>query len=358
MSTIAKTEYKNILIIKPSAAGDIICALPILPALKNRYPNAKITWLIASHLADLLRGHPLLDDLIEFNRRRYGYLTHSWSVTKRFMAFLKILRQERFDLVIDLQGLFRSGFLAWTTQAPVRIGPAEKRELGWIFYTHRIPQLPHDTHIVDRIAALDSLLDLDLTAPKFILHIQDSAKQKINDFLHARDLKPNQFITLAPGGTWPSKRWPTEKFAQLANLIVTQLNYPVVLVGGRSEKPLAESILQKANNPKIFDLTAHTTLPELLAVLANSKALVCNDSGPMHMAVALNIPVTAIIGPTNPQRTGPYRRPQSIVKSAKPCSPCYKRQCTQVPESQIPPCMHEISVDQVFKNLKSQLQIV
>jgi lipopolysaccharide heptosyltransferase I len=361
MSKLNRTEVeiKNILIIKPSAAGDIICALPILSALKKRYPHVKIAWLVASHLAPLIQDHPLIDQVIPFERKRFTYLARSWTVVKRFLKFLRDLRNKHFDLVLDLQGLFRSGFFAAATHAPVRIGPAEKRELGWIFYNHRTPPMPHDTHIVDRIASVGELLDLDLENPEFVVHIADTARTKIAEMLRENSLTPDNFIVLAPGGTWPSKRWPVDRFAELAQKIHDDLQLPVVLLGGPGEKKLADEILKISPNAGIVDFTGRTTLPELLALVDAAKALVCNDSGPMHMAVALNKPLTAIIGPTNALRTGPYRRPNSIVKTAEPCSPCYKRNCPKVKEKDsavdIPLCMTKITVAQVFENLKSQI---
>jgi len=349
-------EFKNILIIKPSAAGDIISAMPVLPALKKRYPNARITWMVASHLADLLRGHPMIDELIEFDRRRFGYLALSWIVAKRFRKFLRRLRNQNFDLVLDFQGLFRSGFFAWITRAPVRVGPTEKRELGWIFYTHRLPTRPHDTHIVDRIASVGELLGLDLADPNFVVYIPNSAKQKIHDALTAQNLQPGHFIALAPGGTWSSKRWPVDRFAELARKILSDLQIPVGLIGGNGERTLADEILRSVDSPNLKSFVGLTSLPELLALIDAARALVCKESGPMHMAVALNKPLTAVIGPTNANRTGPYRRPKGIVKSAEPCSPCYKRKCPKSTDENLPPCMTLITVDDVFNNLQSQLR--
>lgn len=355
MSDMAKNEYRNILILKPSAAGDIISALPVLPALKRRFPNARVTWLVASHLADLLRGHPLIDELIEFDRKRYGYLLFSWTVTRRFLKFLRRLRDARYDLVLDLQGLFRTGFFAWVTRAGVRIGPAEKRECGWIFYSHRIPPRPRDTHIVDRIGAVGELLGLDLADPEFIVHWPKAAEDRVHEMLRAVGLVPGRFIALAPGGTWPSKRWPPDKFARLAELILTELNLAVALIGGRAEQPLARAILHQVTNPRLVDLTGRTGLAELPVLLSAARALVTNDSGPMHLAVALGKPVTAVIGPTNPNRTGPYRRPHGVVKTTLACSPCFKRKCPKVGADAIPLCMDEISPEQVFENLQEQL---
>jgi lipopolysaccharide heptosyltransferase I len=350
------TEFKNILIIKPSAAGDIVCALPILSALRDKYPSARISWLVNSTLAGLLRGHPMIDELIEFDRRRYGYLAHSWAVTKRFMDFLRNLRTARYDLVLDLQGLFRSGFLAWTTQSPVRIGPAERREMGWVFYTHRCPPRPTDTHIVDRIATAGELLGLDFSEPRFCLPIRQEARDRTAELLKSVGLDgAEKYLAIAPGGTWLSKRWPAENFAELARKVTAELDLPVVVVGGRAERRLGEQMVESLADRRIVSLAGRTDLPELLAVLEGACGLVCNDSGPMHMAVALNRPVTAIIGPTNDRRTGPYHRPESVVKSGIDCSPCYKRRCMRVAEGSLPLCMAQIRVEEVFNNLAARL---
>jgi len=355
MSSLADREYRNILIIKPSAVGDIISALPVLPALKQRYPNARISWMIASHLADLLRGHPLIDDLIEFDRRRFGYMVQSWTVTRRFLQFIKHLRHSQFDLVLDFQGLFRSGFFAWATRAPVRVGPAERREFGWVFYSHRLPPRPYETHIVDRIASVEELLGLDLSDPPFIVHLERQSQEKIDAMLNSAGLKSTQFVAVAPGGTWTSKRWTPEKFAALAGRTVDELKISVVLVGGKSEQPLGEQILRLNSSERVHNFIGQTRLPELLCLLNRSKALVCNDSGPMHMAVALGKPVTAIIGPTNANRTGPYRHLEGVVKTDLDCSPCYKRICRLAGKNELPLCMQKISVDDVFENLRKQL---
>jgi len=119
---------------------------------------------------------------------------------------------------------------------------------------------------------------------------------------------------------------------------------------------LADEILRSVDSPNLKSFVGLTSLPELLALIDAARALVCKESGPMHMAVALNTPLTAVIGPTNANRTGPYRRPKGIVKSAEPCSPCYKRKCPKSTDENLPPCMTLITVDDVFNNLQSQLR--
>src|SRR5439155_9441238 len=145
---------RRILIIKPSAIGDVVHTLPILALLRRRFPQAHIAWLLTPACAGLLDGHPLLDEVILFQRRRFGQGWRNPSSALDLLAFTKDLRQRRFDLVIDLQGLFRSGWFAWKTRAPVRIGFANAREFAPLFYTHRVPIDSPEQHAIGRYLKL------------------------------------------------------------------------------------------------------------------------------------------------------------------------------------------------------------
>ncbi|NLX03942.1 MAG: lipopolysaccharide heptosyltransferase II [Phycisphaerae bacterium] len=356
MGKSIQRDFRNILIVKPSAMGDVITALPILTPLRQKFPQAKIAWLVATRWAPLLRGHPLIDEIVEFDRRRFGYVGRSWVVSKRFGRFLRSLRDRRYDLVLDLQGLFRSSFLTWATRAAVRIGPAEKRELGWLFYTHRCPPSPTNTHVVDRILSAGQLLDLDVSNPTFPLPVSDDARQSVARALRDRLDRRSDYVTFTPGATWASKRWPAQHFAELARMVVDELDLPVVLTGANGERPLCDQVVEQSRSPRVVNLAGQTALPELVALIAAAKAVVCNDSGAMHLAVALNRPLSVVIGPTNADRTGPYRRPESILQAHCPDAPCLKRTCEKLPDPALPaPCMESVSAKHVFDNLVSQL---
>ncbi len=352
MNGLKGRKFENILIIKPSAAGDIICALPVLAGLRKLFPDAKITWLVSSHFAELLSGHPLLDNIIEFSRRRFGYVGRSWIVTKRFIKFLDSLKSANFDLVVDLQGLFRSGFLTWSTRANVRIGPAEKRELSWVFYTHRSPSLDFDSHTVDRMYVTLKLFTDNLPDIEFPVYIPNDARKDILERLCAYGLKEGKYIVVAPGGTWESKRWPAYKFVELIKQVSANFKIPTVLIGGKHEMVMGEKIVSELTQYPMVNFIGRTSLSELLAVIDAAKLLISNDSGPMHMGVALGKPVIALIGPTNPYRTGPYGQMDNVIKSSLPCMPCYKRKC---PYSEVSKCMEEIKVESVLDKLKMYL---
>jgi len=163
------------------------------------------------------------------------------------------------------------------------------------------------------------------------------------------------YVVLAPGGTWPSKRWAVGRFGELAGRIVAELRRPVVIAGRRAERQMAEAMVQANPGGRVVSFAGETTLSELVALIEQSAGVVCNDSGPMHMAAALHRPLTVIIGPTNPSRTGPYRRPECVVRSDWDCSPCYQRRCTRVAAGEDPPCLADVSVEAVLANLARQV---
>src|SRR5580698_2276888 len=161
------TPPQRILIIKPSAIGDVVHALPVLNLLRLKWPTAHISWLVSSACAGLLDGHPQLDEVIKFDRRRFGKGWRKPSAAAGLFGFTRALRKRQFDLVIDLQGLFRSGWLAAKTRAAVRVGPAEARELGWIFYTHRVRTGYPDGQAVDRYLKIAEALGLGRAPVEF-----------------------------------------------------------------------------------------------------------------------------------------------------------------------------------------------
>ena len=149
-ANLSSRSFARILLIKPSSLGDLVHALPVLHGLRQRYPRARIDWLAGSAFAPLIEGHPDIHEVVRFDRQRFGRMVVSPSALVGFHRFRKDLRRRNYDLVIDLQGLFRSGFLSWSTGAKVRIGFAQAREGAKWFYTDLIGPSPHDTHAVDR----------------------------------------------------------------------------------------------------------------------------------------------------------------------------------------------------------------
>jgi len=314
--------YRRILMIKPSSFGDVIHALPVLNGLRRRYPQARISWMLAHSCAGLLAHHPALDEVIPFDRKYYGKLGRNLRASVAFVQFVHTLWEHRFDLVLDLQGLFRSGFLTLTTGASTRIGFADARELSPIFYTRRI-RTPHpQMHAVDRnylVAEPLGFADVPIT---FDLPVNPRARASVQAMLSTKGIPPGTaYVLLGPGTRWETKQWPTEYLASVVNELRSRYRLPVVLTGMLEETPIAEKLLALADHD-VVNLAGKTSLAEMIALVADASLVIMHDSGPMHLATALNKPMVAIYGPTSPQLTGPYHRPEAIARHDVPCSPC------------------------------------
>lgn len=334
------TPPQRILIMKPSSLGDIVHALPVFNLVRRRFPQAHIAWLVAPYCAGLLKGLAGLDEIILFDRRRLGAAWKNPKALLELFRFHRDLRRRRFDLVIDLQGLFRSGWMAWQSGAPIRIGFANARELAWIFYTHRVPIDTMEQHAVDRYLKIAAALGCDSAPIEFRFPTTAADRQAIEALL-----PPGQRIAvLMPGANWITKRWPAEHFAALVAPLKQRFGLHSVIAGGKDAAELAPHI------PEATDLTNKTTIPQLIALLERADLVIANDSGPMHIAAALNRPLVTLFGPTNPIRTGPYARPDTVIRANIDCAPCYRKQC---PHHR---CLRELSIAPVLAAIEQQLK--
>jgi heptosyltransferase I len=343
-------DFRNILIIKPSSLGDVVRCLPILSGLRRHYPAARISWLVRPDCAAVLRNNPDLDEIIEFERHRFGRIGRDWQVTRDFFAFLNALHRRRFDLVLDAQGLFRSGFIAFGCGAPVRLGFAHARELGAFFYTDRIRVAPEREHIVDSCWRFATALGFGHLEKRFFLAADPVAEQNIRSLL-AQNALPSEkpyFVMLA-GGTEPAKRWPARHFATLALSLARRYDNRMVLAGaGATEQALAQDIARHADGATV-DLTGRTSLAELIALLRGARLIVGNDSGPLHIAAALDRPVVSLYGPTDPAVVGPYGQMDGVVEAGPGC-PRKKRYSKNAEHD-----MTRITVDMVLAAIERKL---
>ena len=322
---------RRVLIVKPSAIGDVVHALPILNLLKRRWPAASFSWLVTPACAGILDKHPMLNEVIRFDRKAYGQGWHRPVVLRSLADFSRGLRDRRFDLVVDLQGLFRSGWLTFQTAAPVRVGLADAREMAGLFYTHRVHVGRREQHAVERYLCVAEALGAGRGPVEFPF----AATNADRAFVAART--PSRYAVLFPGTNWPTKQWPVEKFAALIEPLRQRFGLETVVGGAPNEVDLAAKITGAAAN-----LAGTTTLNQLVALIAGAALVVSNDSGPMHVAAALGRPLVVPFGPTNPVRTGPYGRAASVVRLELPCSPCYSRRCSHQT------CLQKLEVEAVL----------
>jgi len=334
----------NILIIKPSAIGDVVHALPVLHLVKNKWPQANVSWLVTPACSGLLENHPLLHEVILFDRKRFGKAWRNPSLALELRRFTRSLRDRAFDLVIDLQGLFRSGWLAKKTRAPMRVGFANARELAWIFYTHRVAIETMEQHAIERYLKLAKFIGCGDSPVEFPFGTSDEDRAYIAKTLAAEAASPLQnFAVLMPGTNWQTKRWPVEKFAALIKPLQEHFNLTSVLAGGADAAAMAKDL------PAVINLAGKTTLKQLTALLERAALVIANDSGPMHIAAALNRPLVTPFGPTNPIRTGPFRRMESVIRLDIPCSPCYSRHCSHQS------CLKWLEIDPVLQLAEEQM---
>ncbi len=347
MSDLASRPFRRILLIKPSSPGDIIHALPVLHGLRHRYSNAHLAWLVATPFADLIEADPALDEVIRFDRKRFGHLGKSLAVTQEFIAFVQSLRHKRFDLVVDLQGLFRSGFLALATGAKVRIGFAAARELAWLFYSHKISQGNPDDHAADKNYRVARMLGFSDEPMDFGIATTDDDRQQAAKLLSGigLDAKPS-YAVLVVATRWETKCWPPQRYGELAALLQQKHGITSLLVGSTGDIEQGR-IAQLASAGTAENICGQTTLRELAALINNAAIVVTADSTPMHMAAAMNRPLVALFGPTNPERTGPYGKSADVLSLNRECSPCYIRKLGQCPHDHA--CMQQLSPESVAK---------
>jgi heptosyltransferase I len=314
MQDINNKEFKRILILKPSSLGDVVRCLPILHGLRNKYPNARISWLLRPDCAELLKTSAVLDEIIEFDRKYYGKIGRNLAATHSFAKFLTRIARQGFDLVLDLQGLFRSGFISFCTASKIRMGFANAREFASCFYTHRIVSSNQREHIVESYWRFAHALGFGHLPKVFDLPILPSDHEFAHNLLKNNNINKNTpYLVFLHGGSSPLKRWPPKLFAALANKVEKRYDIPVVLLGyGEEEYRLASQIADQADK-RVCNLVNKTSLLQSVAVLKSAALVVGNDSGPLHIAAALDIPVIGLYGPTDPAIVGPYGRRQTVI---------------------------------------------
>jgi ADP-heptose:LPS heptosyltransferase len=374
----------KILILKPRSLGDVIQALPVLRLLRLHFRDAEIFWWIDSALAPLLEGDPDLTGIVRFERKRWKSPRH-WP---EMLRSIRWLREQDFDLVIDLQCLARSGAFAWLANGKSLIGLDEVREGARGFYDVAVRRASFHTHAVDWYLAVLPQLgvpvhknfqwlperpEIAAAVKRKWLDPERRSPTRLNDCSvpqcagsetgapHSALLAaPEQseggrtphLIALLPGARWLNKRWPAENFAELVRLILN--NFPAarfVVLGDAGDKPLGEIVFRAAPE-RCLNLCGVTSLPEMVEWLRLCDLMVTNDTGPMHAAAALGKPLVALFGPTEPRRTGPYGQLKNVLRIDLPCSPCLKSACAWKNPNE---CLDAISPATVFERVRKQL---
>ncbi|HAL92709.1 MAG TPA: hypothetical protein DCM68_06765 [Verrucomicrobia bacterium] len=324
---------KRILVIKLSSLGDIAHALPAVRALKER-TGAAIDWVVQPEYAELLACCPDVEGILPFPRKDF---------VRGFLPFLRALRRKRYDAIVDLQGLMKSAIVARFARGKRRFGPAWAREGAHRFYDAQPARTTGPRrHAVEELMAVADLVAAGGGVPP----------EPRLDFPEAEhDGSPGPHVALAPFSRWNTKNWPLENFAALGRRLASEMGCQIRIVGGPGDMAQGEALARQIGEGA-RNLCGKTDLPGLCSLLKGMDLLVTVDSGPMHWADAMGVPLVAVFGATDPARTGPYRQHDHVVaKGGLSCRPCHSRTCARGDLA----CLRTLEVEAVLQAALARL---
>ncbi|MBF0211477.1 MAG: glycosyltransferase family 9 protein [Desulfamplus sp.] len=328
----------KILIIKPSAFGDIIHTLPFLNALKRGYPDAQIDWVVADGLHKFLEGHSMISKLWIIKKDRWKRLNYFKKSFKEIKELIFSLKKERYDVAVDLSGILRSGLITSASGAVIKLGFKESDEGSPFFYSHKIKG-DMDIHAIDRYLKLAKALRCPTDIIAYPFAPFDENPEILKEL-------PQEYAVISPSAGKPANQWHASRFGEVASM----LSIPSVVISGSSPLDIstAKEVVANSNNMAI-SIAGKTDLKELIPIIRKAKYFITNDTGPMHIAAAVNVPVFAIFGPANPIRTGPYGKIHTVIQKKMSCSPCYCwKPCSHWS------CMNGITAKDVFNAIHSK----
>jgi lipopolysaccharide heptosyltransferase I len=307
---VSFAEGSRIALVKLSSLGDVVHALPVAATLKVARPRARLAWIAERREAALLRDHPALDEVIVADTR--GWRRARTPATARAAladmgALGRRLARWRFDVVLDLQGLLKSGIVTAACRAPLRVGFATgwgREPLHALFVNRRVQPPAAARHVVDQYLSLLSPLGVVERRVEFRLPVSAAAETRMEEWLASAGLKPHRrLVVLNPGAGRADKRWPVEHFGVLARRLAHEADAQVLVVWGPGEDTAARAIVETSG---VATLAPPTDLDALLALLRRASAVVAADTGPLHLAAGLGTPCVGLYGPTSAERNGPY----------------------------------------------------
>jgi len=338
--------------------GDAVLTLPAIKSIRHAFPESHIALLVKPWVSDLFKENRDIDEIILYDDCHRGI--------RGRMRLSRELRAKKFDTAILLQNAFDAALITWLAGIPKRIG--YKRDGRGLLLTDAVP-ITHEIleqHQVNYYLDLLNSAGIKASATEPYIPISEPERTWARNHLSSSfSDSTTPLIGINPGAAYGSaKRWLPERFAELIIKIFTEINGRVIIFGGESETEIANEIITEINRLKIklkietspsslLIMSGKTDLRELASLISECDAFITNDSGPMHMASALFVPVIAIFGSTSPVRTGPFGQIHKIISTDIPCSPCMKRVC---PEEHLR-CMTDITAQEVFTAVTEVLPV-
>lgn len=312
--------------IRPSALGDVCRTVPVIVSLKRAYPDSTIDWMVQDGFAEAVSHHPDVHRVVPFARKRFS---RWWtpSVALELWRWLRGLRRARYDLVLDCQGLARSGLFAWMTGSRVRVGYSDASEGAWLGVNRRV-NASRRLHTVDRMLALVESLGVPVSRDMRLYAPPGAWDQVLAQDLGSRLAESalagagQGYAVLAPTSRWPGKLWPAERFAETATRVLEDRSLgirTVVLVGAEHERSQCVPLIElAAKDERVVDFIGKTSIGSLMALVERSSLVVANDSACLHMAVGFGRPLVGLYGPTDVSLVGPYQHGRCVVQCLRP----------------------------------------
>ncbi|MBA4390475.1 MAG: hypothetical protein C0399_06010 [Syntrophus sp. (in: bacteria)] len=342
-------QPNNILIIRLSSLGDVLMAIPAVRAIRNNFPDARITWLVEGAVSEFLACQDFIDEVIRFPRGpimqglKRGNI---FKIQKEAGRFLRHLRKDKYDLILDFHGIAKSALFSMIAGGKKKIGFGKMfaKEKSYLFYHSAVNGPDQRMHKVERNMLLAEHLACTGAIPAAPLNTSGDAIAYIDNFLQEAGSHSPLFAVnpFSSKGT-DFKRWPLERYAELIARIKHDLQGYTVILWGPGEKEEAERLKEMVPNGAI--LACPTNIPQIFALLKKITVYIGGDTGVMHLAAAAHTPVVAIFGPTDVKVNAPYGTAHTVIRKDVPCSPCKKRDCDDRQ------CLTRITVEEVYKTV-------
>lgn len=358
VSFIETHKIKRVLLIKLTSLGDVIHALPVAASLKKAFPFLKLHWVVEDRCAPLLENHPLLDSVIVYPRKEIQSLItrRKWGQALKLVKNLRrSLKDLNIDLSLDLQGLAKSGLMALMTWAPHRIGCSGLKEMSYLI-SRRIPE-GKGLHVVDSNLKAADFLGAKTEVPEFIMGIKEEEKAWAKEFLKDGGLSDeSRLIGLQFGAVPPQKCWPLDKYRAFLEQVSELPQVRIILFGDKTDQERLIPHLSKIP-PKVINTMGKLSLRQLMSLIEQCQLFIGGDTGPLHLAAGLGLPVIALFGGTDPGWSRPYGSSHTVLYKKFPCSPCLLTPNNKFPVCQGRcDCMAAISVDEVLDSVRTVLE--
>ena len=348
---------ENILIIRLSAIGDVVNVLPALRLLRSHFPDAKITWLVEDRASEILTDHPDIDEVIIYPRKKWQNeilkINKSLKITSEAISFYKRLRRNHYDLVIDFQGNLKSAVMNLITGSGKRLGfgKGHSKEFNYLSTQYQAYPVGKKIHRIDKNLSLLKELGIETRFLRPELPGTKEGEEYISKFINKNTNPSLPIIIIHPGTSkfGSFKQWSPLNYTLLADMILEKYEANIIFTWGPNEFDVIKEIVRNMKH-KAIPACETRSIKQLIELIKSATLFIGGDTGPLHIASIMNIPVVGIYGPKDPKIYGPYNSKAIVIKKDLPCSPCKKRTCGD------PICMTSIIPNDVFCEVEKLIE--